>query len=833
MKNTNKDPEYQIAVSFAKEDRVIVDEYVKKLQDRNIKVFYDKDNQSIIWGKNINQYLSHIFSEGAKYCVIFVSANYKNNPWAKHELSNAQSRESNQFEEYILPIIIDDSVISGISDKAFLDTRVNNIDEIVQITIDKLNSTLDNRSFSITSNTEYLFNKNKVLSFLHDDLSNFVIDSKLTNEQYGFISTISDEKSCALRKILLNHETKKIIIVGSSLCEAFNSNDRSSEAYIGQIISKKISSKEDKLQEIQIFITDPVLLDEEIHSPTFEDSPLKRIDSTLTEIAHIARGILPNKILKVFFIPMLQIDHLVITDKYILSRNTMLWTGDKVDLGFGDNEYQVRGSWFLGKKTVEPYSIYNSYERYLQVLIENSIKVSLDEEFPLDIALKFNSRGTQSIYKFRNGIRKIIQNKIDNISIHKLYKRQLISYIRSTWTPQLRNHNNEITWENESKLINPFGKIRSVSDLQNPETLLKNDNTQRLLLPFVKKTEDLLDEVVKKYDKEGFAKIIPSLELGVPNNVQRLAGGFATGSLVLWKCGTPIIPIDTTVNVCTSSVFEIFEDIEKGFTLEDFERIKLEGLKEGHLSNFEEGNHFIVYGHNPNHTKHFLVLHSSAKEFKYSTYGLYPHQKSWFYDKIKTHISKDQNRYLRYIKDEDAVNFANIVQKIDVQNIDTHHWFAEQIAHNYKVNTILQKHHYFMPSSNSVAIGAFVVNENDLVPIFSDRSKEIVIIKAKNKWSVNIGGKSKLIIPHGWGQEFKITPDEIHIDRRNGKITIGDANFEINEKASFVKQNIAKIRDFKDQNEFLKSGENYLDVLVTEVIIPEISISKHGYERFT
>jgi len=210
---------------------------------------------------------------------------------------------------------------------------------------------------------------------------------------------------------------------------------------------------------------------------------------------------------------------------------------------------------------------------------------------------------------------------------------------------------------------------------------------------------------------------------------------------------------------------------------------------------------------------------------------LYPHQNSWYKDKIKIHISKDQNRYLRYIKDDDAVNFINMVQRVDIHNLNTHNWFAKQIAGKYHHFVILQKHHYFMPSSSSVAIGTFVVNENDLIPIFSDRGKEIALVKAKNKWSINIGNQKKILIPHGWGQEFINPPKNINVDFRNTKITIGSESFGINEKESFVREKIAKIRDFKNQEDFFESGSNFIDVTLVETIIPEKSISKYGFDK--
>ena len=86
------------------------------------------------------------------------------------------------------------------------------------------------------------------------------------------------------------------------------------------------------------------------------------------------------------------------------------------------------------------------------------------------------------------------------------------------------------------------------------------DTTQTVLLPYLAKTEELLDELVRLHDPYGWAKVIPCNDLGFPNNIMRIAGGFLTGAYYNWSCTVPIVPVDATINTCTSSVFKL-----KGF----------------------------------------------------------------------------------------------------------------------------------------------------------------------------------------------------------------------------------------------------------------------------
>lgn len=131
--------EYDIALSFAGEDREYADKIAKKLRESNVKVFYDKFNTSILWGKDLYQYLSDVYRNKAEYCVVFVSKYYMEKTWTRHELRNAQSRAFTENKEYILPIRLDDSSIPGLNDTiGYIDSNNFTIDEIVQLLKEKL-----------------------------------------------------------------------------------------------------------------------------------------------------------------------------------------------------------------------------------------------------------------------------------------------------------------------------------------------------------------------------------------------------------------------------------------------------------------------------------------------------------------------------------------------------------------------------------------------------------------------------------------------------------------------------------------------------------------------
>src|SRR6516165_7112224 len=103
--------EYDIALSFAGENRAVVKKLAKMLHDSGVDVFYDEYNKATLWGKDLYQHLQDIYQNRARYCVVLVSKDYIKKHWAKHELKNPQARAFASHREYILPLRIDSTVL--------------------------------------------------------------------------------------------------------------------------------------------------------------------------------------------------------------------------------------------------------------------------------------------------------------------------------------------------------------------------------------------------------------------------------------------------------------------------------------------------------------------------------------------------------------------------------------------------------------------------------------------------------------------------------------------------------------------------------------------------
>lgn len=106
--------EYDVALSFAGEDRAFVEACAEILRALNVNVFYDNYEKEILLGKNLYSYLADIYQNRAHFAVVFVSKAYKEKRWTKHELEYITARKFHRDDEYLLPIKLDDTELNEI-----------------------------------------------------------------------------------------------------------------------------------------------------------------------------------------------------------------------------------------------------------------------------------------------------------------------------------------------------------------------------------------------------------------------------------------------------------------------------------------------------------------------------------------------------------------------------------------------------------------------------------------------------------------------------------------------------------------------------------------------
>lgn len=141
--------EYDIAISFAGEDREIAKNLAEKLQsklvnDRAVKVFYDDFYKSKLWGKKLTSFFQDIYGSKSRFVVVLISEYYPIKDWTDYEFSIMRQEAKKRRTEFILPVKLDNTKILGIhEDIAYLDYQREGIDSIVNCLIEKLSKHLD------------------------------------------------------------------------------------------------------------------------------------------------------------------------------------------------------------------------------------------------------------------------------------------------------------------------------------------------------------------------------------------------------------------------------------------------------------------------------------------------------------------------------------------------------------------------------------------------------------------------------------------------------------------------------------------------------------------
>ena len=133
--------DFDVAISFAGEDREFARELAESLKARKLAVFFDEFEKEKLWGSNLYDHLSKVYTESAKFCIMIISENYEKKSWTNFERQNAQARAFRESREYILPVRLDNTKIPGLSETiGYISYPENTVEEIVDLVFSKLES---------------------------------------------------------------------------------------------------------------------------------------------------------------------------------------------------------------------------------------------------------------------------------------------------------------------------------------------------------------------------------------------------------------------------------------------------------------------------------------------------------------------------------------------------------------------------------------------------------------------------------------------------------------------------------------------------------------------
>jgi hypothetical protein len=121
--------QYDVALSYAGEDREQARELAKRIQTAGYSVFYDEFEE--LWGEDLSVKLHEVYGKQSRFCVIFVSKHYLKKPWTNVERKVVLARAMQHDATYLLPIRLDDSDLPGLAGvTAYKDLRQQSMEEI-------------------------------------------------------------------------------------------------------------------------------------------------------------------------------------------------------------------------------------------------------------------------------------------------------------------------------------------------------------------------------------------------------------------------------------------------------------------------------------------------------------------------------------------------------------------------------------------------------------------------------------------------------------------------------------------------------------------------------
>ncbi len=129
---------YDVALSFAGEERGYVDEVARLLREQNVSVFYDRFEEANLWGRDLTEAFDQVFLH-ARFVVVFISAAYGAKVWPTYERRAAVEAAMMRNEAVILPVRFDDTQVPGIRNTlAYIDGRQRSPQELVELILRRL-----------------------------------------------------------------------------------------------------------------------------------------------------------------------------------------------------------------------------------------------------------------------------------------------------------------------------------------------------------------------------------------------------------------------------------------------------------------------------------------------------------------------------------------------------------------------------------------------------------------------------------------------------------------------------------------------------------------------
>ena len=99
---------FDVALSFAAEDRHVARDIAVAMRKRSIHVLFDEFNQEDFVGSNLHEFLRDLY-EQSRACVVVISDCYLKSPWLQAEIHILLSRSQSDDDYTIFPVRVSDT----------------------------------------------------------------------------------------------------------------------------------------------------------------------------------------------------------------------------------------------------------------------------------------------------------------------------------------------------------------------------------------------------------------------------------------------------------------------------------------------------------------------------------------------------------------------------------------------------------------------------------------------------------------------------------------------------------------------------------------------------
>jgi hypothetical protein len=136
--------EYDVALSFAAEDRAVAKEFADLFRAKTMRVLSDEFQSIELGSSDFVTHIAELYRTKARYCVMFISQHYPLKKWTESVRTAAQQHALRDANEYLIPIQLDHTEVPGIREAAsYRDLRQHTLQSIVDWLEQKLAETRD------------------------------------------------------------------------------------------------------------------------------------------------------------------------------------------------------------------------------------------------------------------------------------------------------------------------------------------------------------------------------------------------------------------------------------------------------------------------------------------------------------------------------------------------------------------------------------------------------------------------------------------------------------------------------------------------------------------